>query len=318
MSASTAEETPAVMTTTSAAAVFQAGKLAVEVIEVDHREARRPPIPILVVSPKDAGTYPVAILLHGFFLRNSFYRGLLTHLASHGFVMVAPQFHINLISTSDTEDIAAAANVTDWLPGGLPSVLPTGVEPDLGKLALAGHSRGGHTAFSLALGHGTTTKLTFSALVGLDPVAGRGKSSRLPPKILTYEASSMDLGGMPVMVVGTGLGEEAKNLFCPPCAPKDVNHKEFYRECRPPCYYLVTKEYGHLDMLEDDAPAMVTCLCKDGGGCKDKMRRTVAGIMVAFLRAALHGEDGDLMAIIKDDPAGLAPTTLDPAHCRLA
>uniref|UniRef100_A0A0E0M4Q7 Uncharacterized protein n=1 Tax=Oryza punctata TaxID=4537 RepID=A0A0E0M4Q7_ORYPU len=200
------EETE-VMTTTTAAAVFQSGKLAVEVIEVDHEEPR-PPIPIMVVAPKDAGTYPVAMLLHGFFLRNCFYRGLLTHLASHGFIMVAPQFHVNLISTSDTDDIGAAAKVTDWLPGGLPSVLPAGVEPDLAKLALAGHSRGGHTAFSLALGH-ATTKLTFSALVGLDPVAGRSKSSQLQPKILTYEAALMELGGMPVMVGGQELLQPA-------------------------------------------------------------------------------------------------------------
>uniref|UniRef100_A0A0D9XH00 Uncharacterized protein n=1 Tax=Leersia perrieri TaxID=77586 RepID=A0A0D9XH00_9ORYZ len=317
-------ETPAIMAP-SPAAVFQPGKLAVEVIKVDHELEPRPPIPILIVSPKDAGTYPVAILLHGFFLQNSFYKGLLTHLASHGFIMVAPQFHLNLISTSDTDDIAAAANVVAWLPAALPTVLPAGVEPDLTKLALSGHSRGGHTAFALALGHaqgaGGDKNLPFSALVGLDPVAGKSKSWQLPPKILTFEDSSMEFagGGMPVMVIGTGLGEEAKNFFCPPCAPRDVSHEEFYRECRAPCYHVVAKEYGHLDMLDDDAPALVTCLCKDGG-CKEKMRRTVGGVMVAFFRAALNGEDADLVAIVKDHSAasGIAPITLDPVECRLA
>ncbi|KQJ91600.1 chlorophyllase-1 [Brachypodium distachyon] len=298
--------------------VFQPGKLAVEVIQVDHNAVPTPPIPVLIVAPKDAGTYPVAMLLHGFFLQNHYYKQLLRHVASHGFIMVAPQFHLSMIPTGDTKDIEAAAKVSDWLPEGLPSVLPKGVEPELSKLALAGHSRGGHTAFSLALGH-AKSNLSFSALIGIDPVAGTGKSSQLAPKILTYEPSSFNMSAaMPVLVIGTGLGEEKKNIFTPPCAPKDVNHREFYLECKPPCYYFVTKDYGHLDMLDDDAPMVITCLCKDGGSCKDKMRRCVAGIMVAFLNSALGGKDNaahDLEVIVKD-PA-LAPTTLDPVECRL-
>jgi chlorophyllase len=226
------------------------------------------------------------------------------------------QFHTSLISNSDNDDIAAAAKATDWLPEGLPSVLPTGVEADLSKLVLAGHSRGGHMAFSLALGYAKiSSSLSFSALIGLDPVAGTGKNSQLPPAILTYAPSSFDIA-MPVLVIGTGLGDERENVLFPPCAPVDVNHTEFYRECRAPCYHLVTKNYGHLDMLDDDAPKLVTCLCKEGNSCKDVMRRTVAGIMVAFLKAVMGEEDGDLKAILTDP--GLAPTTLDPVEYRLA
>lgn len=46
------------------------------------------------------------------------------------------------------------------------------------------------------------------------------------------------------------------------------------------------------------------------------MRRTVAGIMVAFLKAVMGEEDGDLKAILTDP--GLAPTTVDPVEYRLA
>ncbi|KAJ1289007.1 hypothetical protein BS78_02G133100 [Paspalum vaginatum] len=245
----------------------------------------------MVAAPKDAGKYPVAMLLHGLppepFLQTSSQTRCLFWL-HHG---CAPDPWLYLDKTE------------------------RGVEPDLSKLALAGHSRGGHTAFALVLGHGKT-ELKFSALIGLDPVAGiTGKCTQISPKILTYEPSSFDIA-MPVLVIGTGLGEEKKNILFPPCAPNDVNHKEFYQECRPPCYYFVTKDYGHLDMLDDDAPKLFICWCKDGSNCKDKMRRCVAGIMVAFLKAVLNGEDGDLSVILKYP--GLAPTTLAPVEHRLA
>ncbi|CAN6179943.1 unnamed protein product [Urochloa humidicola] len=299
---------------TAVTSVFQTGKLAVEVISVDHDTNPTPPLRILIASPKDVGTYPVAILLHGFCLQNHFYEEVLKHIPSSGFIMVAPQFHPSIMAQGDTEDIADTAEVTDWLITGLPPVLPKGVEPNLSKLALAGHSRGGHTAFSLVLGHGKTN-LKFSALIGLDPVAGTSKLLQISPKILTYEPSSFDIP-MPTLVIGTGLGEEKKNILFPPCAPKDVNHWEFYHECKPPCYYFVTKDYGHLDMLDDDAPKFMTCMCKDGTNCKDMMRRTIAGIMVAFLKAVLNEEDGDLRVILKDPK--LATTTLDPVEHRLA
>lgn len=76
--------------------VFQPGKLEVELVPVDHSTVPTPPIPILIVAPKDAGTYPVAMLLHGFLLQNHFYEHLLRHVASHGFVLVAPQVNFKL------------------------------------------------------------------------------------------------------------------------------------------------------------------------------------------------------------------------------
>ncbi|CAN6179942.1 unnamed protein product [Urochloa humidicola] len=204
--------------------VFQPGKLSVDVIQVDHDSelAAPPPIPVLVAAPKDAGTYPVAMLLHGFFLQNRYYEQLLKHVASFGFIMVAPQFHTSLVSNGDAADIAAAAKVTDWLPEGLPSSLPAGVDADLSKLALAGHSRGGHTAFALALGHAKTT-LKFSALVGIDPVAGTGRSSQLPPAILTYTPSSFSFSSAaaatPVMVIGTGSATTSRTRCSLPAPP---------------------------------------------------------------------------------------------------
>jgi hypothetical protein len=43
------------------------------------------------------------------------------------------------------------------------------------------------------------------------------------------------------------LREEKRNVLCTACAPIDINHKEFYRDCKASCYYVVTKNHGCVD-----------------------------------------------------------------------
>ncbi|CAN6270832.1 unnamed protein product, partial [Urochloa humidicola] len=150
----------------------------------------------MVVAPMDAGKYPVLLFLHGFDINNRAYTNLLKHVASHGFIVVAPKLYAMTFTTDDCNDIDTTKKITNWLADpeeGLlhalkknPNKFP-GVEPDLTKLALAGHSRGGHTTFATALGLGTSKeqlKLSFSALIGVDPVAGIG--GQMKPEVLTY------------------------------------------------------------------------------------------------------------------------------------
>lgn len=205
--------------------------------------------------------------------------------------------------------MASAAAVTNWLPSGLESLLPTAVKPDFEKLILSGHSRGGHTAFSVALGH-AQLNLKFTAVIGIDPVAGGGVSSQVEPKILTYKPASFNID-VPTLVIGSGLGEE-NNCLAPPCAPEGVNHVEFYNECKTPCYHFVVTEYGHLDFLDDHAFNLVTkCICKKGKN-RDIMRRCTAGIIIAFLKACLEEETGYLNDILTN-PA-IAPGKLYPVE----
>ncbi|KAG6486986.1 chlorophyllase-1-like [Zingiber officinale] len=295
------------------ATVFDLGKFSVKTVAKDSdRRASSPSRSLLVVTPCEAGTYPIALFLHGFLLNVSSYLQILRHIASHGFILVAPQL-FTILPSSPEEDIAAAASVCDWLPEGLQSLLPEGVTADLARLGLSGHSRGGHAAFALALGHAKTS-LKFSALIGVDPVAGSERWNQVSPEILTFVPSSFALD-LPVLVIGTGLGSQRRNLLSPPCAPEGFNHHDFYRESRPTCYHLVAKDFGHLDMLDDGASPMQKMACRRGyEGGRDAMRRTTAGVMTAFLKAYLRGEGADLDAIVRNP--GLAPTTLDPVESR--
>ncbi|KAI4312946.1 hypothetical protein MLD38_037730 [Melastoma candidum] len=260
--------------------------------------AVEPPKPLLIASPCETGEYPVLLFLHGYLLYNRFYSQLIRHVASHGFVVVAPQLY-TIACLDCTLEINSAAELTIWLMEGLPPLLPPNVRPNLSKLVISGHSRGGKAAFALALGKCSSKSLPFSALIGIDPVDGMDKGCRTSPAILTYVPGSFDIG-MPTMVVGSGLGEVRMNLLFPPCAPRGVNHEDFFRECRAPACYLVAKGYGHMDMLDDETDGMrgkaTYCFCKNGDR-REPMRRFVGGAVVAFLRAYLGGDDRDMAAI---------------------
>ncbi|XP_059650965.1 chlorophyllase-2 [Cornus florida] len=256
-----------------------------------------PPKPLLIATPSEAGEFPILVILHGYLLNNSFYSQLIQHVASHGFIVIAPQLY-TVAGPDTTSEIESTAAITNWLSGGLHKLLPTHVQPNLSKLGLAGHSRGGKVAFALALAKKATT-LKYSLLIGIDPVDGMDKGKQTPPPVLTYVPHSFDLD-MAVMVIGSGLGEVKKNPLFPPCAPKGVNHEDFYNECRKPACYFVAKDYGHLDMLDDETKGIrgktTYCLCKNGK-CREPMRRFVGGVVVAFMKAYMEGDSSHLMGI---------------------
>ncbi|KAL3507788.1 hypothetical protein ACH5RR_033170 [Cinchona calisaya] len=281
--------------------VFGVGKYISKLLKVDQQQMSNdnssyPPKPLLIATPSEAGVFPVLLFIHGYLLYNSFYSQLVQHIASHGFIVIAPQLY-RMAGPDATEEINATAEIANWLSEGIQNLLPSKVQPNLAKLALAGHSRGGKVAFAVALGKAVTS-LKFSALIGIDPVDGPEKGKQMPP-ILTYNPHSFDLN-MAVSIIGSGLGETRSNFLFPPSTPKGVNHKDFYNECKKPACYFVAKDYGHLDMLDDDTSGIrgkaTYCVCKKGES-RDPMRRFVGGIMVAFMRTYLEGNSRDLLAI---------------------
>ncbi|XP_054800308.1 chlorophyllase-1-like [Prosopis cineraria] len=295
--------------------VFQHGDIECQPLHVDPSSTSSPPKPLLIFTPIVAAKYPVILFCHGFCLATSGYSNLFNHIASHGYVVVAPQFCLNCewMPMMSYCEVKCAGDVADWVAEKLQSVLPENVIPNLDQFVTAGHSKGGNTAFAVALGH-AKTKLNISALVGVDPVGGLNKYCKTYPWILKGQAGSFKLT-MPVAIIGTGLGPEKADYCCSqPCAPEGVNHENFFFESNPPCAYFVAKEYGHMDMLDDSLGVIgkvASCLCKNGTGAKDCMRRTVGGLIVAFLRAHLDLRTHDLDAIVANP--SLAPATLHPA-----
>ncbi|PON79987.1 Chlorophyllase [Parasponia andersonii] len=307
--------------------VFESGKHATKVQIVEAARGGTtsesevpvpPPKPLLIATPlpSQEGEFPLLVFSHGYLLYNSFYSQLIQHVASHGFIVVAPQLY-TVAGPDSSEEIKSTAQVTDWLFKGLQNLLPPQVKAKLSKVGLAGHSRGGKSSFALALSKEINTALKFSALIGIDPVDGMDKGKQTPPPVLTYVPHSFELD-MPVMVIGSGLGEVKRNPLFPPCAPKGVNHEDFFKECKEPACYFVVKDYGHLDMLDDETKGIrgkfSYCLCKNGES-REPMRRFVGGIMVAFMKAYLEGDSTILMAI--KDGSETLPVELETVELHL-
>ncbi|KEH41057.1 putative chlorophyllase [Medicago truncatula] len=282
--------------------VFETGNYTTKLLRVDscsHAQNVPPPKSLLIATPIEGGEFPLLLFLHGYLLLNSFYSQLIQHVASHGFIVIAPQLY-TVAGPDITEEIYSVAAITNWLSKGLSKILPLNIKPNFHKLALGGHSRGGKTSFAVALRKlNMTTDLKFSAIIGVDPVDGMDKGKQTSPPILTYVPHSFDYD-MATLVIGSGLGDVKKNPLFPPCAPKGVNHEDFFSECEKPSWYFVAKDYGHVDMLDDDTKGVrgkvSYCLCKNGESRKP-MRMFVGGVMVAFLKAYLHGDNVDLLAI---------------------
>lgn len=257
-------------------------------------EPQLPPKPLVVAVPREAGEYPVVQFHHGFTLQNHFYSQLMAHIASHGFIVVAPQMYTLSASSDATQEITEAASILNWLPNGLLSSLPntfSNHKPNFSKLALAGHSRGGKVVFGLALGlH--PSDLRYSALIALDPVDGMGVNQQTQPPILTFTESSLK-PGVPTLLLGTGLGPIRKNFLFPPCAPEGVSHRAFFSDCGEPVFQFVAEKHGHMDFLNDDCGGAIgklsSFVCRNGPS-RLPMRRFSGGVMVAFLQGVLFGE----------------------------
>ncbi|XP_047316715.1 chlorophyllase-1-like [Impatiens glandulifera] len=287
--------------------VFEKGSYLVESLSVKSSESK----PILIVTPTEEGEYPVLLFFHGFLITDSAYSKLLHLISSHGYILVAPQLSTSIF-TSGNEEVKSAAGITNWLVSSLGTILSSNnfkSVPNLNKVALAGHSRGGRNAFALALGYGGSLTLKFSVLIGIDPVAGLSKCLQMEPKILTYNPKSFNIG-IPVAVLGTGLGIESKCCgLMPACAPEGVNHDEFFDECKPPRWHFLVKDFGHMDMLDDSSKKLSSCICKSNGGDWEPFRKCLAGILVAIMRACLDDVKEDIQVIVNNP--SVSPTPID-------
>lgn len=276
-----------------------------------------PPKPLIVALPREEGEYPVVQFHHGYTLQNMFYSQLISHIASFGFIVVAPQMY-TITGSDATQEIEDAVAILNWMPTGLVAAMPETLakhRPNFKSVALVGHSRGGKVVFGLALGVRKSMH-QYAAVVGLDPVDGMDIDNQTKPPILKFSEGSLDLN-VPTLIIGTGLGPIKRNFLFPPCAPDGVSHAAFFFDSAAPALHFVASKQGHMDFLNDDCNGatgkLSYCLCKNGATRKP-MRRFAGGIVVAFLQAAFYGKTEAIEAAIQHPE--LAPIPLERPECK--
>ncbi len=252
---------------------YRSGALEVASLVVERCD-RGAPVLLRVHAPAAPGQYPVLLFQHGFMVESSAYEGMLRHVASHGFVVVAPQMYqpglmALLGSPSAFEEADVAFALVEWMTENLSAV--AGVTARLDRLAIGGHSRGGKVAWLSALKDPTR----FRAIIGVDPVDGRGGPAGNQPRV----ADEPFPFSLPALVLGAGLGGA--------CAPEGDNYVQFFNASQSPAWRVIATEYAHGDMLDEPAAAASAAFCGSGEDL-DRMRRATAGMMVLLLRDALQ------------------------------
>lgn len=252
---------------------YETGQLSVTSTVVERCD-RGVPVLLRIHAPQASGQYAVLLFQHGFMVESSAYEGMLRHIASHGFIVVAPQMYqpglMALLGTPTAlEEAEVASGLVEWMAEHLSAV--TGVTARVDRLAIGGHSRGGKVAWLTALQDATR----FRAIIGVDPVDGRGGPAGNQPRV-TAEPFPFSL---PALVIGAGLNGA--------CAPTGENYEQFYEASQSPAWRIVAKDYAHGDMLDESAAAASAAFCGTGAD-RESMRRATAGMIVLFLREALQ------------------------------
>jgi len=272
---------------------YEPGELSVSVINIPDTTA---PAELDVYTPSSPDTYPVIIFQHGFSGSIKAYETIATQLASHGFVVVLPQMYppgdFGAAPTPE-EEAALGVEIISWVEANINTYIP--VTGNTALLGLSGHSRGGQTAYRMAL----LVPEKVKALSGVDPVDG-----------LEMFGQSLVINGplnfdIPTYILGTGLGPIVVNDFLA-CAPEDIGPNHFYCANPNPTWLVTATTHGHADMI-DEEDYSDTC---PGGPDRDGMRSLTGGTLAAFFSGILQ-DNQSALSVLSDPGSAPVPVTME-------
>jgi chlorophyllase len=225
------------------------------------------------------GKVPVIHFLHGFLLNYIYYDDMLTHLSSHGFIVISSQSEHKLIGGDTTiQESEKVYTFIEWLKDNLASIIS--VSPDFTNLGISGHSRGCKVMNRVLNSH---PELSLS-FFGVDPVDSAAIGD---PKSLD---SPVEFKGES-MFIGTKMGREG----IIPCAPNGDNSASFYANYPSPSHHIIAADVGHSNMIDQND--MTTCglYCSICNGNPNQSVREqfiayTGGLMAAFFSSTLKGE----------------------------
>ena len=264
--------------------VFSMGAYTVNVIDVKSGDdgASRD---FRIYEPTGAqGNIPVIHFLHGFTYKLYYYDDFLTHLASHGFVVVSSQSDHAMIGGDTTiAEAEKVATFLNWLKQNIQSKVSVTV--DITRFGVSGHSRGGKVT-NRVLNNDPTMATSFFGVDPVDsapPVGGSSDPASLnDPVQFTGES----------MFLGTEKGPDGGMMAC---APSGDNSVHFYATYPSPSHHIIAAGVGHADMVDPDDISScgmncTVCAGSSDSGMKSMFISYTGGLMAAFFNATLKGE----------------------------
>lgn len=295
--------------------VYETGAYDVKVLNFSAKKnavAPRPPVKTRVFAPDRAGVYPLVLWFNCFMCTVDFQDQLMTHIASHGFVVVTAEFHsVPEIATTKQlsfQDADRAEGLFGWLSANLDARLAAklnkAVRADTTNVGVVAYSSGAKVAWLLAL----DDRIPVQAMVGIMPVDNQGDPFGLMPEPSVLD-EPFELKA-PTLVLGTGYDPVPRLKGMPACGPAGHNHEQFYALSASPAWHVLGVENGHMDVLDSNMDWMASLVCPSKRP-KQEMRSLTKGMTTAFLRAALQGEN-ELWDVLTD--IELAPTQITAAR----
>lgn len=223
--------------------------------------------------------FPLVVFAHGFQLAVNNYDGLLTHVASHGYLVASVDYPGSLLRI-DHRDVPRVMIAVRAAFAQVPAYAAL-VDPM--RAAAMGHSLGGKGAIMAAL----DAPGAFQAVVALDPVddnpAPGGRPSETAPSVAPERMGSLRV---PLTLVGATLSRCGFQA----CAPEASNYQGFAAAAPPalPRAVYPLNNFGHNDFV-DTACGIQCALCTRGAAPLDTRLAALRAATVATLGRHLRG-----------------------------
>ncbi len=228
---------------------------------------------------------PLVIFAHGFQLGVGNYDGLLSHIASWGYVVVSIDYPGTLLSVDHRNVpramIAARTSLAQGVAG-----FPASSIIDANRTVVMGHSLGGKGAIMAVL-----DEPAFIAAVALDPVDDNpspiGGVTEATPSIAPER-----MGRLTRPLALFGATQSRCQMFGQSCAPEGSNYLRFAAAAptgaRVGLYPLIN--FGHNDFV-DTACGFQCTVCSRGAAPLDSRTRALRFLSVAFLERFARGDE---------------------------
>jgi hypothetical protein len=243
-----------------------------------------------IYEPADiSGSIPVVHFQHDFLYKKDYYDNVLTHLASHGFIVVSGKSdHAKVNGQSSITEAQKVVSFISWLKEHIQSKVS--VTADVENFGIAGHGRGGKVS-SRVTNYNEMTML--KGFFGVDPVDSTQSSSSYDAEsiveITTGAISSKEqclafggtwsLGSCRNATIDSQekceilsgyyfngskcynnrttlpsmfLGTEKGQSGSSACAPAGENSTDFYASYPSPSRHIIAAGVGHTDMVDPE------------------------------------------------------------------